>query len=179
MKRLIPAAIGFIALFGGSTSVNAVEPFIGEIRYFGFNFCPRGWTSAGGQLLPIAQNQALFSLYGTMYGGDGRTTFGLPDLRGRFVLGPGTGPGLSPNRIGQKGGVETITLTQAQLPNHSHEVRVSGNGNKRGVEVNKKGQQGKKIKTSNSGGAQPHSNMPPYQVINACVALVGVYPSRS
>ena len=100
------------------------EPFIGEIRIFGFNFAPRGWALCDGQLLPISQNSALFSLLGTIYGGDGRTTFALPDLRGRAALHEGTGPGLSPRQLGQRSGSETNTLTVNQLPPHTHQARA-------------------------------------------------------
>ncbi len=101
------------------------EPFIGEIRMVGFNFAPRGWAFCQGQLLAIAQYQALFSLLGTTYGGDGRTTFALPDLRGRSPVGQGYGPGLSDIRIGEQGGTESVTLTQAQMPSHSHGAEAS------------------------------------------------------
>ena len=96
------------------------EPFIGEIRANGFSFAPRGWAFCDGQLLPVSQNSALFSLLGTTYGGDGRTTFGLPDLQGRAALHMGQGPGLSNRPIGQKAGTETNTLTAGQLPSHAH-----------------------------------------------------------
>jgi microcystin-dependent protein len=96
------------------------EPWIGEIAMVGYSFCPRGWIDANGQLLQIAQYQALFSLYGTMYGGDGRTTFGLPDLRGRMAMNVGNGPGLSPRQMGQKGGQETVTIMTSQMPAHTH-----------------------------------------------------------
>lgn len=96
------------------------EPFIAEIVMFGGNFAPRGWAFCDGQLLPISQNEALFSILGTTYGGDGRTTFGLPDLRGRVPVGPGPGPGLRSWRVGERGGSETTTLTQGNLPSHSH-----------------------------------------------------------
>lgn len=98
-----------------------MEPFIGQITMFGGNFAPRGWALCEGQLLPIAQNQALFSILGTIYGGDGRTTFALPDLRGRIPLQQGNGPGLPSYRLGEKGGINTHTLTVAQMPNHSHD----------------------------------------------------------
>jgi microcystin-dependent protein len=101
------------------------EPFIGEIRMVGFSFAPRGWAFCEGQLLPISQNTALFSLLGTQYGGDGRTTFALPDLRGRSAVGQGHGPGLSNISIGEKAGAETATLTQAQMPSHSHTAEAS------------------------------------------------------
>ena len=102
----------------------AGEPFVGEIKAVGFNFCPPGWTEANGQLLPINQNQALFSLYGTMYGGDGETTFGLPDLRGRAPIHAGTGPGLQSYPQGSKGGAETHVLTTLELPSHSFNYSV-------------------------------------------------------
>ncbi|NVK42950.1 MAG: phage tail protein [Oceanospirillaceae bacterium] len=101
------------------------EPFLGEIRLVGFNFAPRGWAFCQGQLLPIAQNTALFSLLGTIYGGDGKTTFALPDLRGRSPVGQGDGPGLSNIRIGEKAGSENVTLTQAQMPSHNHTAEAS------------------------------------------------------
>ena len=98
------------------------EPFIAEVRIFATNFAPRGWAFCNGQLLSIAQNTALFSLVGTTYGGDGRTTFGLPNLKGRLPMHPGRGPGLTSRKLGQTGGVTTVTLTEAQLPNHSHTI---------------------------------------------------------
>ncbi len=109
------------------TQANAQsEPFIGQVGVFGFNFCPRGWAPANGQLLSIAQNTALFSLYGTNYGGDGRTTFALPDLRGRAVVSNGQAPGLSNYPIGSKAGVETVTLNTQQMPTHNHPGNASG-----------------------------------------------------
>ena len=106
----------------------ASEPFIGEIRYFGYTFCPRGWANADGQLMAISSNSALFSLLGTTYGGDGRTTFGLPDLRGRSPLHVGNGPGLTPRSLGEKSGEETVTLTTTQIPSHSHTLMASTDG---------------------------------------------------
>src|SRR5262245_8397012 len=100
----------------------AQEPFIGEIRWVGFNFAPKGWATCDGQLLPISQNTALFSLLGTTYGGNGQTTFALPDMRGRAPLHPGQGPGLSPRDLGEVGGTETVTLTLAEMPTHSHSL---------------------------------------------------------
>jgi len=104
------------------------EPFIAEIKMFGGNFAPRGWAFCDGQLLAISSNTALFSLLGTTYGGDGRTTFGLPDLRGRVSVHPGNGPGLSPYRLGEKGGAEDVVLNQTQMPNHTHFASVEGGG---------------------------------------------------
>jgi len=105
-----------------ATSSRGSEPFLGEICWIGFNFAPRGWALCDGQLLSISQNDALFSLLGTTYGGDGRTTFGLPDLRGRSPIHVGQGPGLSNYQWGQKGGVETVTLTINQMPSHTHAI---------------------------------------------------------
>jgi microcystin-dependent protein len=104
------------------------EPFIAEIRIFAGNFAPRGWAFCDGQLLPISQNTALFSLIGTTYGGDGRTTTALPNLQGRAPMHPGRGPGLTERRLGQKGGVETVTLSEAQMPNHNHQWQTSDPG---------------------------------------------------
>ncbi len=114
------------------------DPFLGEIRQVGFNFAPRGWAFCDGQLLPIAQNTALFSLLGTQYGGDGRTTFALPDLRGRSPVGIHHGPGLSPIEIGEKGGTESVTLNQTQMPSHEHsaEARIAIPANSTSADTN-------------------------------------------
>ncbi len=173
-----------------------MEPFIGQIQAFGFTFAPRGWALCDGQVLPIAQNTALFSLLGTTYGGDGRTTFALPDLRGRMALHFGQGPGLSSRSIGQKSGVENVTLAVAQTPAHSHVVTLKGtdsaasstkpennhlaSGNiyapPGGNLVN---QAADATTVSSVGGGQSHDNMPPFLVINWCIALTGVFPSRN
>ncbi len=116
-RSLFAAAL---ALMAPATTAQASDPFVGEIRSFGFNFCPRGWAKLDGTLLAVSQNDALFSLLGTIYGGDGRTTFGLPDLRGRVALHQGTGPNLSTRRLGAKEGQENVTLTTANLANHTH-----------------------------------------------------------
>ncbi len=121
-KSILAVALAAVAYVAPAAPVHADEPFIGEIRAFGFNFCPRGWADAAGQLLAVSSNDALFSLYGTTFGGDGRTTFGLPDLRGRVPINDSTGPGLSTYRLGQKGGVETTTATTGTLPNHGHGI---------------------------------------------------------
>lgn len=176
------------------------EPFIGEIKMFGSNFAPRGWALCDGQLLPIAQNSALFSLLGTTYGGDGRTTFGLPDLRGRVPMHPGNGPGLSPRLLGQKLGSENTTLNTNNLPPHNHSatanaVAPGGNSNDAinnfwaddvGVSsgtyhtgpatgtMNPGA-----ISVGNTGGGQSFSNQQPSQCVNFIIALVGIFPSRS
>jgi microcystin-dependent protein len=170
------------------------EPFIGEIMMVGYTFCPRGWAEADGQLLPIAQNTALFSLYGTTYGGDGRTTFALPDLRGRVPMHVGNGPGLSPNTLGQKGGSETNTLTANQMPAHVHSLNAtsaaSASGDPTGNLPANTGRtftyaggapnaQMSGSAVGNTGGGQAVNNMQPFQVIRFCVALQGIFPSRS
>lgn len=180
------------------------DPFVGEIRLFGFNFPPRGWAQCDGQLLAIASNSALFSLLGTIYGGDGRTTFGLPDLRGRAALHYGTGPGLASKAIGQRGGSETNTLNQLNLPPHSHVVTATarckgtaGNANDAvgNVWADDLGSASATYSNlapdsnmstnaidttcSNTGNGQAVNNMQPFQVVNYGIALVGVFPSRS
>lgn len=178
------------------------EPFIAEIIMFGGNFAPRGWALCNGQLLAIASNTALFSILGTTYGGDGRTTFGLPDLRGRVPMHSGQGAGLSNRSLGQKGGQETHTLTATQLGSHSHglaDAELMGTLNP----ANSNDPTGKTLglaptystgapsvalaagtvdnpaTTANSAGSQAHNNMQPYQVVNFIIALVGVFPSRN
>lgn len=175
----VAVLMGLCALVTERTAV-AQEPFIGEIRMFGFNFCPRGWTGADGQLLAISSNTALFSLYGTIYGGDGRTTFGLPDLRGRVPMHAGSGPGLSTYAQGQKGGVEGVTLTTAQMPahNHTYVMLTNGMGNTDGIPQRAGGGE-QNIATSDTGGGQSHENRQPYLVIRYCVALTGTFPSRN
>jgi microcystin-dependent protein len=118
--RTLTCSVALLAGMGVSQPVFASEPFLGQIQMVGFNFAPRGWATCDGQLLPISQNTALFSLLGTTYGGDGRTTFALPDLRGRVAVHPGHGPGLSSYSWGQKGGVESVTLSASQMPSHTH-----------------------------------------------------------
>lgn len=168
-------------------SPRGLEPFIGEILMVGFNFAPRGWAMCEGQLLSIASNTALFSLLGTTYGGDGRTTFGLPDLRGRFPMHAGSGPGLTSRRLGDKGGSETTTLTTNQMPSHAHglsnlgDVRIRGGGSQiRGIpEGTDEGSSSLGATSDVTGGGQPHSNMPPFQCVNFVIALQGIFPSRS
>ena len=170
------------------------EPFVGEIRMFAGNFNPRGWAFCDGQLLAVSQNDALFSLLGTIYGGDGRTTFGLPDMRGRLAMHAGSGPGLSPRRLGAKFGSENETLTVNQLASHTHDANASRN------RANSTMIQGKilakteddaffygptsvpkPLKTGlvqNTGGSRSHTNLMPSLCINYIIALVGIYPSR-
>jgi len=173
------------------------EPFVAEIRIFAGNFAPRGWAFCNGQLLPISQNTALFSLIGTTYGGDGRTTTALPNLEGRAPMQPGRGPGLTDRRLGQRGGVETVTLTEAQMPNHSHTMRADGStggplggganaadpvDNFLGATVKYQSSSSSPVsmeELSHTGGSQAHNNMQPYLTMNFIIALVGLYPSRS
>lgn len=170
------------------------NPFLGEIRMFGFNFAPRGWAMCNGQILSLAQNTALFSLLGTQYGGNGSTTFGLPNLQSRVPLHQGQGPGLSSYSIGQSGGVEAQTLTQAQMPTHNHAFTAPCNTddpNAGSPKNNFPAAVGNPIyaTTSNatmgagttgaSGGSQPVSMMPPYLTVNFCIALQGIFPSRN
>jgi len=178
------------------------EPFIGEVVIFAGNFAPRGWAFCDGQLLPISSNTALFSILGTTYGGDGRTTFALPDLRGRAVLHAGTGPGLSSIRLGEKLGTETEILQNFQMPSHNHvatestiEIAMStaageeGTGNHNFIASHSNafnttstigaGLRGVTTSIDNDGGSQSHNNMQPVQVVNYIIALQGVYPSRN
>jgi microcystin-dependent protein len=171
------------------------EPFIAEIRIFAGNFAPRGWAFCNGQLLPIAQYTTLFSLVGTTYGGDGRTTFGLPNLQGRAPMHPGHGSGLTPRYLGQSGGVETVTLTEAQIPQHTHTMQASQQmgldddpgsteypARARGAGIYAPSPDSVQMAPEslpNAGGSQPHNNMQPYLAINFIIALTGIYPSRN
>jgi microcystin-dependent protein len=161
------------------------EPFLGELKLMSFNFPPKGWAMCNGQLLAINQNQALFSLLGTMYGGNGQTTFALPDLRGRVPIHVGAG-----FNQGQAAGAEAQTVNIQQLPGHMHFVNASssnGNGANPGTLAQaSNGYSGASNLTtlqqstiSNVGGSQPHENRQPYLVLNWCIALVGIFPSRN
>jgi microcystin-dependent protein len=170
------------------------EPFVGEIRMFAGNFAPRGWAYCDGQLLAVSQNDALFSLLGTIYGGDGRTTFGLPDLRGRVPIHAGQGPGLSSRRLGSKGGVEKVTVTVNELPSHVHPIASTASasaGNPGGSVLAKTGDDFiygevagspttllNAAATRHVGGSQSHSNLTPFLCIHFIIALFGIYPSR-
>ena len=172
------------------------EPFLGEIIMFGGNFAPRGWALCDGQILPINQNQSLFSLLGTTYGGDGRTTFGLPDLRGRVAMHPGTGPGLSSRNLGARGGSETVPLSTTQIPAHNHAANCVVPGGNSNDAVNNfwaddvgvssgTYHSGPATNTMNSdaianaGGGQAHDNVQPFQCVNYIIALQGLFPSRN
>jgi microcystin-dependent protein len=176
-----------------------MEPFLGMIAMFGFNFAPRGWAFCNGQSMSIAQNSALFSLLGTTYGGNGTTTFNLPNLQSRVPIGMGTGPGLSNYQIGQQGGSETVTLISTEMPQHNHLMTASGDGPTQatatGASLASQGRTGGTMPiiyasgattpvnmastTSIAGGSQPHNNMQPYLAINYSIATTGIFPSRN
>ncbi len=170
------------------------EPFIGEIRMFAGTFNPRGWAFCDGQLLSISQNEALFSLFGTTYGGDGRTTFGLPEARGRVALHQGTGPGLSSRPLGQKAGVEDVTINKNQLPVHTHvfdAVNIAATDTAPATTATLAKSVGYDLyvpasnltnmaagDVSTVGGNQQHTNLQPFLCINCIVALFGIFPYR-
>mgnify|MGYP005818947303 CR=1 FL=1 len=171
-----------------------MEPFIGQIQAFGFSFAPRSWAKCEGQLLAISSNTALFSLLGTTFGGDGRTTFGLPDLRGRSIVGLGAGAGLSTISWGERGGAESHTLTTQQMPSHAHAAKVAVNtamgdessptstlaGSLNGFseEATASSFLGG-VSESSVGGGQAFGIRNPFLGINMCIALQGIFPSRS
>jgi len=170
------------------------DPFVAEIRIFPFNFAPRGWAWCDGQLLPLSQNTALFSLLGTTYGGNGKSNFALPDLQGRAPMHPGQGPGLSLHDLGETGGSETVTLLESEIPAHSHGMRASqadglegapaGQFTATGIGVNMYAAPGALVQMSPSGlapagGDQPHNNLQPYLTFYFCIALQGVFPPRT
>ncbi len=174
------------------------DPFLGQIEAFAFNFPPKGWAFCAGQIMPINQNQALFSLLGTTYGGNGTTTFALPDLRGRLANGSGQGPGLQPYNLGQAGGEEAHTLTTTETPSHTHTVSAVNNGTTGGTNIpgsgvtlgSGYGSTGAAVNIYSSdaptvamtpvgpAGGQPHENRMPFLALNYCIALQGVFPSR-
>ena len=167
-----------------------MDTFIGQLMCVGFNYAPQGWALCQGQLLPIADNSALFSLLGTTFGGDGQTTFGLPDLRGRMPVGMGNGPGLSPYDIGQAGGTESVTLVAGNLPAHTHSVAASSADKNDASPANAFFSGGGAYNTAANatmnpsmvgpaGGNQPHENRQPVLGINWIIALEGIYPPRS
>jgi len=171
------------------------DPFVAEIRIFPFNFPPKGWAWCNGQLLPLSQNTALFSLLGTTYGGDGKSTFALPDLRGRAAMHPGQGPGLSLHGLGETGGSETVTLLESEIPVHSHALmsnaatanRTSPVGNSIARVSGAAAYAPAAAPTAQlapealapAGGDQPHNNMQPYLTFYFNIALQGVFPPRT
>lgn len=202
-KATVPAACA-LALSMGLTlaperAEAGIDPYLGDIMIVGFNFCPRDWAAADGQILQIATNQALYSLLGTTFGGDGRTTFALPDLRGRVVVGQGSGPGLTPRTPGQKGGSESNTMTVDTMAAHSHAVNANN------LDGDKPGPGGKLLAAAPTGGsgnetiyslASPNKTMnatmlgatgggaaigtqDPYLTVYHCIATQGQFPPRS
>lgn len=178
------------------------NPFIGEIRLFAFSFAPRGWAFCDGRLVAISQNTALFSILGVNFGGNGTTTFGLPNLSGRTAIGVGNGPGLSPQVVGQTGGTSTVTLTTAQIPAHNHVLNAGtlsppnpaqnvatptnqsllGLSAPNNIYVDGPGSPNTAFISSSispNGAGQPHENMQPYLAVNICIALQGIFPSRN
>lgn len=167
------------------------DPFLGEIRMVGFNFAPRGWAFCNGQLLPISQNTALFALLGIIYGGDGRTTFALPNLQGHSPMHPGQGPGLSLRDIGETTGTSTVSLISSELPSHTHQARASSDDANSTSPINSAWGLGAvaQYRPDNDtsmnanalapvGGNQPHNNMQPYLTVNFVIALQGIFPPR-
>ena len=170
------------------------DPFVAEIRIFPFTFAPKGWAFCDGQILPLDQNTALFALLGTNYGGNGKSTFGLPDLQGRAPMHPDQGPGLSLHFLGEDGGSETVTLLESEIPAHSHFLRGStedaddddppgaalagsvGIGLYHAVDANLVAMAPEALPPA--GGDQPHNNLMPYLTLNFCIALQGVFPAR-
>lgn len=172
------------------------DPFVAEIRIFPFNFAPKGWAWCDGQLMPLSQNTALFSLLGTTYGGDGKSNFALPDLQGRAPMHPGQGPGLSLHDLGETGGSETVTLLESEIPAHSHSVLVSpdpGDVQAPSPPRSLARSTGGFLYLSPpgslaplapealppAGGDQPHNNLMPYLTFYFCIALQGVFPPRT
>lgn len=168
------------------------DPFVAEIRIFGFNFAPTGWAQCNGQLLPLSQNTALFSLLGTFYGGDGKSTFALPNLEGSAPIQQGQGPGLSLYDIGQSGGTDIVTLTTTEIPLHAHAPFGSAAGAQLSPQNNSWGAADSRVYADPgtaalmnpqalalAGGSLPHNNMQPFLVLNFCIALQGIFPPRS
>src|SRR5829696_2405278 len=172
------------------------DPFVAEIRIFPFNFAPKGWAWCDGQLLPLSQNTALFSLLGTTYGGNGKSNFALPDLQGRAPMHPGQGPGLSLHDLGETGGSETVTLLESEIPSHSHAIFTHGQdpadlGSPTPNRALARTNRGFGYTTAAAltfmapetlapaGGDQPHNNMQPYLTFYFCIALQGVFPPRT
>jgi microcystin-dependent protein len=171
------------------------DPFVAEIRVFAFNFAPKGWAFCDGQLLPLSQNTALFSLLGTVYGGDGKSTFGLPNLQGSAPMHPGAGPGLSQHFLGETSGTPSVSLLESEIPAHAHSLMSQAAvGNRTNPLENAIARvQGATAyapppgptaaqlapeAVALAGGSQPHNNMQPYLTLNVCIALQGVFPQR-
>jgi microcystin-dependent protein len=173
-----------------------MDPFVAEIRIFGFNFPPKGWAFCDGQILPLSQNTALFSLLGTTYGGDGKSNFALPNMQGNAPMHPGQGPGLSLHDLGETGGSETVSLLESETPAHSHALRADAGdvADKPAPATNRSfafSNNTNAFRASGThvsmapealppaGGDQPHNNLMPYLTLNFCIALQGVFPPRT
>jgi microcystin-dependent protein len=175
-------------------AAHAGDPFLGEVICGGWNFCPVGWAECNGQLMSIAQNSALFTLLGTTYGGDGQTTFGLPNLQSRTVIGDGQGPGLTNRTQGETGGAETVTITSNTMPTHTHSLTAHDGAEKSASPTGKiMGASPATAKAYSSqatnvqlrpnamsivGGSQPHPNLQPYLAVKCCIAVNGIFPSQ-
>jgi microcystin-dependent protein len=175
------------------------DPFVAEIRIFAFQFAPKGWAFCDGQLLPLSQNTALFSLLGTTYGGDGKSTFALPNMQGNAPMHPGQGPGLSLHDLGETGGSETVSLLESEIPSHSHSMNVGTQdpadvavpsptrilGKSAGAFAYVPGSPTPALTAMNdstiapAGGSLPHNNMQPFLTLNFCIAMQGVFPPRT
>lgn len=171
------------------------DPFVAEIRIFGFNFAPTGWAMCNGQILPISQNTALFSLLGTTYGGNGQSTFALPNMQGSAPMHPGQGPGLSLHDLGEIGGSDTVTLLESEIPVHSHALMANTTTATKSLPTGNSFAKGSSMTPylapagaptvpmafqaiPPAGGSQPHNNMMPFLVLNFCIALQGIFPPR-
>lgn len=195
MKKLLLLAVFGLSMTTNTATAQGSDPFLGQIAFVPYTFAPRGWADCDGQLLSIAQNSALFSLLGTTYGGDGQTTFALPDMRGRSLVDDGQGPGLQNYVLGERAGQENVTLNISQIPSHNHGIQaVTDEGNESSptgnVPANTKtldkeyssstpNTSMKNTMVGNTGGSQPHENRPPYLVMKCIIALQGIYPSRN
>lgn len=203
MKKLIAGAV--LALSAIAPAHAQTEPFLGQLAWVPYNFAPRGWHFCDGTVLLKSQNEALFLLLGTTYGGDGVTTFALPDLRGRAMISEGEGPGLTPRALAEQGGVEAVTLTEAEMPAHSHQLYGSkARGNREGPQSNLLARSAQRnvdggieeskqlpyraggvanapmsdLSIGTTGGDQPHENMAPFLALNCIIAMEGVFPPQ-
>lgn len=169
--------------------MSGADPFVAEIALFPFNFAPKGWAWCNGQLMPISQNTALFSLLGTYYGGDGKSTFALPNLNGRAPLQWGQGPGLSERYLGEEGGSETVTLLESEIPSHAHTLMASPSGARTAnpatavpatteLDLYHVAAGSTTVASAPAGGGLPHNNMQPYLTLHYAIALQGVFPQR-
>jgi len=193
LKKMLQSVLMAYACVNTLPAMAGTDPFIGEVQWFAGNFAPRGWALCDGQLLPISQYSALFSILGTTYGGDGRTTFALPDVRGRVLIHEGSGPGLTPRNLGAKSGAENVALTTAQMPSHTHTLNASSGPATELSPVNNilaspgrtrlydSGAANTSMGHSidNTGGGQSHTNVQPFNTLNCIIALQGIFPSRN